>query len=292
MQKHAKILVGTDLGPAGDQAIETAHAWCQKFEGTLVVMHAIGARTPVDPLFPQRHQGRALDALELQRAVFVHIEERVRKLTGREPGTFEVRVVEGAAAEQILAVAHELSADLVVLGGRTAGGTRWVFGSVAERVVTYADLPVLVARPDTAPPHIIAATDFSEPSLPAVAAAHELSHALGAKATIVHCVERDTTYSAIHSFAHQATDGADPDEIAAAHKRLREISDASPDHDPARVVVGDPAEAIVALAETLPATVIVVASRGRTGLARLMLGSVAGRVVRHAPCSVYVVRLR
>lgn len=55
---------------------------------------------------------------------------------------------------------------------------------------------------------------------------------------------------------------------------------------------GDPRTAIVDVADEWPADLIVVGSHGRTGLKRLMLGSVAQSVVAHAHCSVEVVRRR
>jgi nucleotide-binding universal stress UspA family protein len=54
---------------------------------------------------------------------------------------------------------------------------------------------------------------------------------------------------------------------------------------------GDAATAILEAARTLPAELIVLATRGRTGIARMVLGSVAERVVSIAPCSVLAVRL-
>jgi nucleotide-binding universal stress UspA family protein len=54
----------------------------------------------------------------------------------------------------------------------------------------------------------------------------------------------------------------------------------------------DPRHAIVDAARTWKADVIVMGSHGRTGLERLLLGSVAESVVRHAPCSVDIVRAR
>jgi nucleotide-binding universal stress UspA family protein len=59
----------------------------------------------------------------------------------------------------------------------------------------------------------------------------------------------------------------------------------------ARVLDGSPASAIVACAENLRAELVVVGSRGRTGLARMVLGSVAEGVIRNASCSVLAVRL-
>lgn len=60
----------------------------------------------------------------------------------------------------------------------------------------------------------------------------------------------------------------------------------------ARVVVGDPREAILDLARREHADLIVVGSHGRSGLTKLLLGSVASHIVTHAPCDVLVVRPR
>jgi nucleotide-binding universal stress UspA family protein len=60
----------------------------------------------------------------------------------------------------------------------------------------------------------------------------------------------------------------------------------------AQVTAGDPADSIVRMAEALAVDLIVMATHGRTGLPHLLLGSVAEKVVRHAPCPVLTVRQR
>lgn len=269
MKTHARILVATDLGVAGDQAIETGAAWSRRYSGTLIVAHVARAGA--------------------EAAARIALDERVRAVTQQEG--VELRVVQGATADSILAVAEEVSADMIVLGGRERSGLRWVFGAVAERVVARSPVPVLVARAEEErAPHILAATDFSEPSLPAVAAARQVAHELAAPVTIVHCIERDAAHSGIGALT--SLEGADPEVLAAARTRLRELCEQSPEKDTSRVLVGDPARSIVDLAEQIKASLVVVASRGRSGVARFVLGSVASRVVRDAPCSVLVVRLR
>jgi nucleotide-binding universal stress UspA family protein len=57
-----------------------------------------------------------------------------------------------------------------------------------------------------------------------------------------------------------------------------------------RIEVGDVASTVCRVAEDLEADVVVVGSHGRTGLGRLLLGSVSEHIVRHAPCPVLVVR--
>lgn len=295
MKPNARILVATDLGEAGDQAIQTGDVWAKRHGGALIVMHVVPDRLRHDPLFPQRQLGRALETTDLEARAGEAIDARVRELTGRSEDQFEVRVTEGSPAERILEVADEVSADMVVLGGRAPGGKRWVFGSVAERVVTHAEMPVLVARPTQDTKLVLAATDLSEPSLPAVDAAKVVAKAAGAKLSIVHVVDAphpsEVAFTAVGA-SSAAREDVVRDEIEAARTRLRDVMGASEVETEVRVVVGEPSEAIVDLADDLDPDVLVVASRGRTGLSRLLLGSVAARVLRHAPCSVLVVRLR
>ena len=56
------------------------------------------------------------------------------------------------------------------------------------------------------------------------------------------------------------------------------------------VVRGDPGQALCDLAAELPASVVIVGSRGRSGITRALLGSVSDHVIRHAPCPVLVMR--
>jgi nucleotide-binding universal stress UspA family protein len=60
----------------------------------------------------------------------------------------------------------------------------------------------------------------------------------------------------------------------------------------ARVLRGDPREALISTAFAEGADLLVVGSHGRTGLEKVLMGSVASHVVTHAPCSVMVVKLR
>jgi nucleotide-binding universal stress UspA family protein len=71
----------------------------------------------------------------------------------------------------------------------------------------------------------------------------------------------------------------------------RELSEAGLSAE-TRVMKGDPRDALVDTARGLHADLVVVGSHGRTGLAKLVLGSVATHVVTHAPCSVLVVKLK
>ena len=76
-----------------------------------------------------------------------------------------------------------------------------------------------------------------------------------------------------------------------AARMVRELRDAGFAAE-ARVVKGDPRDALVDAARNLHADLLVVGSHGRTGLAKLVLGSVAAHVVTHAACNVLVVKMK
>ena len=74
--------------------------------------------------------------------------------------------------------------------------------------------------------------------------------------------------------------------VAGAEHTLREAGISTE----GRVLAGEPRETLVQLAESERADLIVLGSHGRSGIAKMMLGSVSSHVVTHAPCSVLVVK--
>ena len=74
--------------------------------------------------------------------------------------------------------------------------------------------------------------------------------------------------------------------VAGAEGTLREAGFATE----GRVLTGDPRDALVQAAASERADLLVVGSHGRSGISKLMLGSVSSHVVTHAPCSVLVVK--
>jgi len=75
------------------------------------------------------------------------LDEQVRRLEASEGVVNEAHLREGRADEEIVVLAEELGADLIVIGSRGLGGLRRVLvGSVSDSVVRHAHCPVLVAR--------------------------------------------------------------------------------------------------------------------------------------------------
>lgn len=144
------------------------------------------------------------------------------------------------------------------------------------------------------PHHILCAVDFSDGSRQALHVAAELARKTQAVLVLVHVEDRPLWTK--EPYLHLPGDVRQ--EILAGHETQLAQSAQDARQRGAREVTtklldGVPWERIVNAATEDPRIhTIVVGSHGRTGIKRVLLGSVAERVVRHAPCSVVVVRPR
>ncbi len=143
--------------------------------------------------------------------------------------------------------------------------------------------------------HIFVATDFSEGSDAAVDAAAELARASGAQVTLFHAFDPDPLIppGAIPNPA-QFREKIVNEMHSAVKKSLEETAaERLAGIDGVECVVAEDssaARAICDAAKKAGADLIVVSTQGRTGLAHLLIGSVAERVVRHAHTTVLTVR--
>ena len=136
---------------------------------------------------------------------------------------------------------------------------------------------------------ILVPTDFSEPADGALTYALDLASKLGATVSLVHVFEDP---AGIHSGAYVPMPAEMRGEILAdLRRRMAEVA-ATRGHaelNP-RVLIGPAAQSIVEAARDSQADLIVMGTHGRHGMAHLLLGSVAERVVRTATCPVLTVR--
>ena len=285
------ILAATNLGPDGDEAVRQAAELARRQGRLLRVCHVVPSLTLARPLFPQLKRADAEGELGFEAAVAEQLTERVARVTGLAGSDFGVAVVRGSPHGGILGEAERAGAGLVVVGGRAAPEPG--LSHTAELVVRYSGSPVLVARPSAGGGPILAATDLSEPSLPAVAAAVEEATRLGSGLVVIHVVETMPVGAGPFGMplpvpsSAQVADWLESarSEVVAALARLGSTAEA-------RVCDGHPAQAILQAARELRTPLIVVGTRGKTGLERIAIGSVAETVARESPCSVLVVRLR
>jgi nucleotide-binding universal stress UspA family protein len=290
----AKVLVAVDFGEPSLEALRQARALAHGLGGTLAACHVLPAAPDLSLIFPKKGFIDEEDPGEVRR-VREALEQHARSSFGLELG--EVFVERGEPYAAIVRRAEAYGADFIVVGSHGRSGlARAVLGSVAERVVRYAHCSVMVARPARTSGVVVAATDLSDSSLPAVAAGAEAARRSGARLVVVSAFDwPDTMLPVMGMIA--AMPALPPSELRPQMRDLlRQTLEQAMARvgatGEARVLDGSAASAIVACADELGAELVVVGTHGRTGLLRLTLGSVAERVIRGAGCSVLAVRPR
>ena len=133
---------------------------------------------------------------------------------------------------------------------------------------------------------ILFPTDFSHTGDSALELATTLARERGAKLLIVHVEEPPAAYGAGEMYYGM------PDPVTDdLRKMLEQVGPPDPQVPcERRLITGDPATAIAQLAQEEGVELIVMGTHGRTGLMRLLMGSVAEAVVRRAPCPVLTLR--
>jgi nucleotide-binding universal stress UspA family protein len=215
------------------------------------------------------------------------------------PGlTVETEVFEGRPASRIVEDATRFDADLIVLGSRGHGPIgSMLLGSVSAEVADHASCPVLVARGPRVT-RLVFGADGSEFSRAAEEWLERWPIFDKAAIEVTSVAPVSPTWArslALSAYAPSAAEFEETDRLQVAeHKRVAEetakhMQTAGLDAAP-HVAEGDPAHQLIQVAAQDAADAIVIGTHGRTGLTRLMMGSVARNVMLNARCSVLVVR--
>jgi nucleotide-binding universal stress UspA family protein len=290
-----RVLLALDGSPSA-QAAATLVRSLSWPEGS--VLHVVGVvEPPIEfatlPGVPARNTLDAAGSDELRRILDEAAE-------GLSSSSLAVRrtIFVGRPASVIVGAAVELEVELIVVGNRGRGPlTSMVLGSVSAEVVDHAPCPVLVVRrPDVGT--ILHAVDGS---LSARAATTFLAGARALAGIPVEVISVAPTAERRGAFAVPTMAAGPMAEFdlrqrdaylhaeAAAAGAAEHIRAAG---TPVRwsICEGDPAHRIIEAAEAFGSGLIIVGSRGRTGLTRVLLGSVARNVLLHTPASVLIVR--
>ena len=278
-----RVLVATDLSDAADVALREGAALAAGATDALAVIHALPPLSFVKMWLPQL----ADDPAKLSERAARAVREWMRGVVGDRAEVFIDDAIDYAA---IIRRAEEWKADVIVIGSHGLSGLARVFGGVVERVLRHAHCSVLVTRPSVPRGWVLAATDLSDPSLPAIVTAAAEARRRGAQLEVTHAqgfLDVEAKY-----LLALGTPSVTPTPMAfdAATRELADCVARLHIRATCKVIDRPEAVAIVGEAEALGAELVVVGARGRTGLDLLSLGSVAEKVARTAPCSVLVVR--
>jgi nucleotide-binding universal stress UspA family protein len=298
-QGPQRILLAVDGSPSSSVAVDLVAGIDWPAGATIRVVEAIETGAA---LFGGPWPSVALvqsDTLEAS----VHEEakrnvEDARSRLARPGLTVEERVLDGRPSVAIVDDALRIHADLIVMGSRGHGRLEeMLLGSTSSEVVDHAHTPVLVARRRRLD-RVVFAWDGS--SCARAASRRIADWRIFAGSTIRVVTVADVEVPWWTGVPEAGALQVAPDIIEAAEGSRRLHDDLARDmtaefaaagfHATAERRDGDPATEILAAATASGADIIVIGTHGRTGLARLAKGSVAGKVLHHATSSVLIVR--
>jgi len=279
-----QILVPTDFSENAEHALSYAVELAKACSAKLHLLH-----TPVVPTYllmdlsyspgPEavtRILNEAQDALDEQAKVVA------------SAGVEHLAAIrEGTVHEVIRDYAKEHEMDLVVVGthGRT-GVSKLMYGSVTERVLKTVHTPIIVIPPEGGkmPSSIVMAYDFSAPAKRAAEMARAIHGKFHGPLHLVHSYldvwgEYTDRGAVIGEAAEKRREALNLGLEEMLRKEAEELFSIDAQTIQTHLVTGDPAESILKVAEDVGATLISAGTTGKSGIERLLIGSVARRLL-------------
>jgi len=289
MSEYRKVLVAVDGSDAGTNALRQACSLSSAGPCPVTVVTAYPhlGDTEVEVITPRENISAAL------RAEALKILDRVKAAVEAEGLSISwMKAVEGPPFEAIVDTAQQGRFDLIVMGRRGLNRfERALMGSVTARVIGHAETDILVVPRDATLSweRILVPTDGSRHSRAAIEKAIDLARAYKSRLDIISVVD------AADEFQFAETPGNLRELLAVQARKAvgdaRALAAAGEVPAEGFVAEGQAHEAIASLAREQKTTVVVMGSHGRSGLRRLLMGSVAEKVIGAVTCPVLIARL-
>ncbi len=279
---NGKLLVCTDDSPDSQGACAAALDLAQSSQSRLNLLQVVTfipayELQPIDLMMPSNPQ-LDLELLAMREAT---VRERLKTWeaeAAKRGVDLEVRVRPSTADYVgILDEADEVKPALIIMGRHGLTGlSRLLMGSVTARVIGHSPFNVLVVPRGVSLnfQKILVGSDGSAPSAPAWEAGLDFAKTRGSRLIAASVARNRGEVKTAEAIVRRMKARADNEGIT--------VETAVP--------LGHPDEALVKAAQERQANLIVLGSHGRTGLARLLMGSTTERVIGQSPCPVLVVK--
>ena len=284
MRMLQSILLATDFRPASQDAVRATIRLASAFGSHVTLLHVLESVLTSRAALQQE-----------QIYADLALREVAEQLAAQKITVAGSLIVTGPAADTIVRQAHEIDADLVVIGaGEMSRSDRFPVGAVAAGVLEHASQPVLAVRPGEPLPKfrkILCPVDQSGASARGLRNAVRLARVFGGEIVILTVVPPVSWLAAVAETG-QLADARTEHEIKWRDEFEKFIQGIELDNVAVtkEVRYGAPHEQIVAAAQEHQADVFLMGATGRTGLVRVLLGSTTRRVLQRLPCSLLVVK--
>jgi len=293
------ILVPVDFSEMSIQSIKTARRLARRFGASIHLAHvrqfdyASGFFLPAPPMDPFPVMTHEQDA-EKNAAKDLHV---LARECGVPLATCHI-LSGGPAFDETCRVAQKIPTDLIVMPTHGRTGLKHVFlGSTAERIVQHSPCPVLVTRRNALKSKngtistILVPVDFSDCSREGLQYAIGFANEFGARIILLHATYLGYIYSSDGMTLYDVR-GLQEAARESAERQMRDlVRSVKFGHAKFGTVLTNcsPVLDICSFAKDNDVDLIITSTHGCTGFTHVLIGSVAERVVRHAPCSVLVV---
>ncbi len=285
-----KLLLPTDGSEFSEGAIREAVSLARRCSSKLFVVSVVETNPEYATIAPELVE-------KAEKETRLHL-EAVKDRAAKEGVECKIIARQGENTYRyIIEEAEKNNATMIIMGrrGRT-GLKRLMMGSVTAKVIGHASCDVLVV-PRAASlefRNIIVAVDGSRYSDAAALEAIGIAKQCGANLIVISVVpsETESPFDIVHSEMQKGLITDKEQALAEKYiKSVKELAEKEGIKAAGLIYSGRPYEAIINAAKEKKADLIVVGSHGRTGLSRLLMGSVTERVIGLAECAVLVVKI-
>lgn len=283
-----KILVPTDFSDLSMKAIDTAISYASIFDGKISLFHS---HIPITELDEPYALGMSNQVYQDYEEIEQSIREKLEKVADEKIDKVllgELIVHIGNPAQSI--VEESEGYDLIIMSthGRT-GFSRFLLGSVSEKVLRLSKVPVMVVENESDVgefKNILVTTDFSENATAAFPHALNIAMKTGGNVDILHILSLDQfedkeTDPSIKKIRQQRMNLIEKEYFHDLGDRVKSYTIVSED---------SPHEAILKFVKGTGYNLIVMSTVGKTGIKYMMLGSTTANVVRHVKAAVLSVK--
>lgn len=266
-----KILFPTDFSESVNTALDSAINIAKKFDSKLVLLHVL----PEDS-----------DNEELKKLVSIKMEEFVSKVRAHQLDCY-YELIAGNPADIILQTAQRKKVNLIVLGASKEKKMEFKLGSSSEKIIKNASVPVWVIEKNKplSVNNVLCPVDFSEESKIALDNAAHICRKYDAKLTVLNVIKSfKDDYKSLGITIENKNEDTSSTEL---DNFLNEINLKGVDWKK-EIIIGKPANEILNYIANNNIGLIVMGATGKTGLKKILMGSVTEKVTRKVPCSFII----
>ena len=293
MKAYSNIIAAIDFTPSCRNALREAVRLAAASQASLTAVHVMDE-------FLAHELKRALSTD--QASIRADWQERLRKFVEEaDLGTpqIEIEVRIGHPFAELSEACQVHQADLLVMGVKGSRNDPDRVGVIATKCVRKAPVDVLLVREDACGPfkHLATCVDFSDNSRKAVRIALQLAEQDGASLDCLHVYQSALAMSLDYGgIVTPMPMGTDPQALEAWKQDLETFLEPLKAERPQVPVLGivlervNIREAILEHVQETHADMVVLGTRGKTGLRELLIGTTAEKIVANAPCSILAVK--